>query len=158
MATHLTVVQNGRNGARSGQWAGHVALRTGMDRFAAAFQQYGICRWAVKSRRGEFLGYSGIMPSWQKHPRRPHMEIGWRLIRRAWGCGYATEAAETALADAFGRVGLTEVLAYTGPDNFRSQAVMMRLRLQRDPARDYTYEIASVVGAHLVWVARPSNP
>lgn len=74
------------------------------------------------------------------------------------GCGYATEAAEAALADAFGRVGLTEVLAYTGPDNLRSQAVMTRLRLQRDPARDYTYEIALVVGAHLVWVARPSNP
>jgi len=126
-----------------------------LDRFAAAFHQHGICRWVVESRSGEFLGYTGIMPSWPDHPLGAHMEIGWRLRRRAWGCGYATEAAEAALADAFGRVGLTEVLAHTGPDNLRSRAVMSRLRLQRDPARDYTYEIASVVGAHLVWVARP---
>ena len=109
-----------------------------LDRYAAAFETHGICRWAVESRAGDFLGYVGVMPSWPEHPLGPHMEIGWRLIRRAWGYGYATEAAQAALADAFERVGLKEVLAYTGPDNLRSQAVMARLRLKRDPARDFT--------------------
>jgi RimJ/RimL family protein N-acetyltransferase len=129
-----------------------------LDRYAAAFHQYQICRWAVEDRAGALLGYTGIMPSRPEHPLGPHMEIGWRLVRRAWGYGYATEAAKAALADAFDRVGLKEVLAYTGPDNLRSQAVMARLRLQRDPARDFTAHNDGVSWRGFVWMARRADP
>lgn len=126
-----------------------------LDRYAAAFDQHGFCRWAVESRAGEFLGYTGIMPSRPEHPIGAHIEIGWRLVRRAWGHGYATEAAEAALGDAFMRVGLTEVVAYTAPDNLRSQAVMARLRLQRDPSRDFIADYDSIGSWQgLVWVGR----
>jgi RimJ/RimL family protein N-acetyltransferase len=125
------------------------------DRYVAAFNQLGFCRWAIERLDGEFLGYAGIMPSPPQHPLGPHMEIGWRLVRHAWGHGYATEAAAAALNDGFTRAGLTEVVAYTASDNLRSQAVMARLRLQRDPTRDFTANY-SRVGAWqgLVWVAR----
>jgi RimJ/RimL family protein N-acetyltransferase len=77
------------------------------------------------------------------------------LVRHAWGHGYATEAARAALSDAFTRVGLTEVLAYTALDNLRSQAVMDRLQLRRDPSRDFTADYDTVKGWRgLVWVAR----
>ncbi len=109
-----------------------------LDRYAQALGRHGFCRWAIESREGQFLGYAGIMPSPAGHPLGPHVEIGWRLVRRAWGHGYATEAAEAALTDAFRRAGLIEVVAYTAPDNFRSQAVMVRLKLHRDPSRDFT--------------------
>jgi len=92
-----------------------------LERYAAAFDQYGFGRWAIENLMGEFLGYAGIMPSRPDHPLGLHMEIGWRLVRHAWGNGYATEAAEAALNDGFTRAGLTEVLAYTAPDNLRSQ-------------------------------------
>ena len=72
-----------------------------------------------------------------------------------WGHGYATEAARAALNDAFIRMRLDEVVAYIAPDNPRSQAVMTRLQLQRDPSRDFTanyYSIKAWQG--LVWVAR----
>jgi RimJ/RimL family protein N-acetyltransferase len=126
-----------------------------LDRYVAAFEQFGFCRWAVERLDGEFLGYAGIMPSPPTHPIGPHMEIGWRLMRSAWGYGYATEAARAALYDAFTRAGLTEVIAYTASDNLRSQAVMARLRMQRDPSRDFTADYDRV-GAWqgLVWVAR----
>lgn len=42
------------------------------------------------------------------------------------GRGYATEAADAVLRDAFGR-GLPRVLAVTEPDNHASQAVCRRL-------------------------------
>jgi RimJ/RimL family protein N-acetyltransferase len=125
-----------------------------LDRYAAAFERYRIGRWAAEDRAGDFLGYVGIMPSMPEHPLGPHMEIGWRLVRRAWGYGYATEAAQAALADAFERVGLEEILAYTGPDNVRSQAVMARLRLERDPARDFTAHNDGIAWRGLVWSAR----
>ena len=54
------------------------------------------------------------------------VEIGWHLHPDAWGHGYATEAANVVLDDAFGR-GLAKVLAVTAPDNHASQAVCRRL-------------------------------
>jgi RimJ/RimL family protein N-acetyltransferase len=126
-----------------------------LDRYAAAFAQFGFTRWAIESRAGELLGYAGIMPSRPAHPLGPHVDIGWRLARSAWGRGYATEAAAAALHDAFTRCGLAEVLAYTTADNTRSRAVMERLRLRRDPERDYSEPLGDAMWHGLVWVATP---
>jgi RimJ/RimL family protein N-acetyltransferase len=125
-----------------------------LQRYAATFDRYGFCRWVVESKDGDFLGYTGIMPAFSRHPLGQHVEIGWRLVRRAWGNGYATEAAEAALKDAFSRAGLTEVLAYTAPDNLRSQAVMSHLRMRRESSRDFTADYDRVPGWFgLVWIA-----
>jgi RimJ/RimL family protein N-acetyltransferase len=134
---------------------GRAASDAKLDRYAAAFNSHGFCRWAVEKRDGDFLGYAGVMPSPAGHPLGPHFEIGWRLVRAAWGHGYAAEAARAALDDVFTRVGLEEVVAYTAPDNLRSQAVMARLRLQRDPSRDFSADCAGVGTWHgLVWSCR----
>lgn len=126
-----------------------------LDRYIAAFEKQGFGRWVIGDRAGQFLGYAGIMPSPAGHPLGAHFEIGWRLMRAAWGRGYASEAARAALDDALGRAALREVLAYTAPDNLRSQAVMERLRLFRDPMRDFTADYGSQKGWRgLVWVAR----
>ena len=109
-----------------------------LDRYASAFRQHGLCRWALERREGDFLGYVGVMPSDPAHPLGTHFDIGWRIVRNAWGQGFATEAARAALHDAFVRAGLREVLACTAPDNLRSRAVMKRLGLARDPLRDFT--------------------
>lgn len=124
--------------------------------YRAVFARYGFSRMAVETRDGAFLGYAGVMPSKQAHALGPHFEIGWRLRRDAWGKGYATEAAGAALHGAFARAGLAEVLAYTSHDNPRSQAVMERLRMTRDPLRDFTMSDDSTGVWHgLVWFARP---
>jgi RimJ/RimL family protein N-acetyltransferase len=125
-----------------------------LDRYAAAYRRYGFCRWAVASREGEFLGCTGIMPSPPEHPIGSHFEIGWRLVRKAWGYGYATEAARAALQDVFMRTELAEVFAYTAPDNIKSQAVMARLQLRREPALDFTADYEGL-GAWrgLVWIS-----
>lgn len=125
------------------------------DRYVAAFERHGFCRFALHDSQELFLGYAGLMPSPPDHPLGPHADIGWRLARSAWGQGYATEAAAAALHDAFTRIGLGEVLAYTSPDNARSQAVMQRLGLQRDPARDFSRVYDGTPWHGLVWVARP---
>jgi RimJ/RimL family protein N-acetyltransferase len=128
------------------------------NRYVAAFEQYGFTRWVVENLKGEFLGYAGVMLSRPDHPLGPHADVGWRLVRSAWGRAYATEAAKAALHDAFTRCGLTEVLAYTAPDNIRSQAVMARLRLRRDPARDFSESVGLGVWHGLVWVATHRLP
>jgi RimJ/RimL family protein N-acetyltransferase len=125
------------------------------DRYVATFERHGFCRWALHDSQKLFLGYAGVMPLSPDHPLGPHVDIGWRLARSAWGHGYATEAAAAALLDAFTRIGLGEVLAYTSHDNARSQAVMQRLGLQRDPARDFSRLYDGNPWHGLVWVARP---
>ena len=127
-----------------------------LDRYAAAFERSALSRWVIESREGEFLGYAGVLPR-PDHQIGAHFDLAWRLVRHAWGRGYATEAASAALNDAFSRAKLAEVLAYTAPDNLRSQAVMARLKLHRDPSRDFTANYEGF-GAWqgLVWVGRPS--
>ena len=123
------------------------------DRYVASFEQHGFTRWAIERLNGDFIGYAGIMSRLSDHLLGGHIDVGWRLVRSAWGYGYATEAARAALIDAFGRCGLTEVLAYTAPDNFRSQAVIERLRLRRDPSRDFAVLDGGRPWRGLVWSA-----
>ena len=126
------------------------------NRYAEAYIQHGYTRWVIEDRAGNFLGYTGVIKSAADHPIGEHDDIGWRLVRSAWGNSYASEAAKAALEDVFNRIGLTEVLSYTAPDNLRSQAVMDRIGLKRCPERDYTASFDSVGEWHgLMWVARP---
>jgi len=108
------------------------------DRYRRAYDQFGYSRWAVHTSDGAFIGYAGVMPRHDMQAIGSHDEIGWRLHRHAWGKGYASEAARAALQDASTRLGLTGIISYTTPENVRSQSVMDRLGLVRDPARDFT--------------------
>jgi RimJ/RimL family protein N-acetyltransferase len=127
------------------------------DRYMAAFERHGFCRWALEDLSGQFLGYAGVMPSRHGHPLGPHSDIGWRLVRVAWGRGYATEAARASLQDAFERMRLKEVFAYTSADNFRSRAVIGRLKLQRAASLDYSEPLGAGMWQGMVWIARPEN-
>lgn len=128
-----------------------------LDRYISANRDHGIGRLAVEARDGRFLGYCGVMALATGHPLAPGFEIGWRLARTAWGQGFAAEAAAAVLADGFTRLGAAEIVAFTAPDNRRSQAVMARLGMRRDPARDFTARYDGVTDWHgLVWVARPA--
>jgi RimJ/RimL family protein N-acetyltransferase len=106
-------------------------------RFTANFEQRGYGWWALEeTATGTFLGFTGLdrVDEWMPFAG---VEIGWRLARSAWGHGYATEAALATLDFAFSTVELPEVLAVTTATNLRSQAVMRRIGMTRDPADDF---------------------
>jgi RimJ/RimL family protein N-acetyltransferase len=106
-------------------------------RFRAEFEQRGHGWWAVEvAATGEFIGFAGLDPVDDGLPF-DGVEIGWRLARPAWGHGYATEAASAVLAFGFGTLRLPEILAVTTATNLRSQAVMRRIGMTRDPDGDF---------------------
>jgi RimJ/RimL family protein N-acetyltransferase len=108
-----------------------------MARFEADLQGRGYGWWAVEVRAtGEFIGFTGLDPVDDEMPFTG-VEIGWRLARSAWGHGYASEAARTVLAYGFDVLELPEILAITAVGNVRSQAVMRRIGMTRDPADDF---------------------
>jgi RimJ/RimL family protein N-acetyltransferase len=86
-----------------------------------------------------FIGFAGIQRVSFAAPFTPAVEIGWRLARRYWGLGLATEAARAALADGFGRCALREIVAFAVPANTRSLAVMARLGMTHDPDADFDH-------------------
>ncbi|MFB7368967.1 GNAT family N-acetyltransferase [Streptomyces sp. NPDC056222] len=103
----------------------------------AAFDERGFGWWALESRQtGDFIGRVGLDEVGADMPFAG-VDIGWRLRRSAWGHGYATEAALACLAFGFKTVGLPEVIASTTVTNVRSQAVMRRIGMTRDPADDF---------------------
>ena len=93
----------------------------------------GFCFWAAERREdGRLLGFCGIQRVPFEARFTPAVEIGWRLFPAFWGQGLAREAAELALDDAFGRLGLDEVVAFTAPANRPSWGLMRRLGMRPD--------------------------
>jgi RimJ/RimL family protein N-acetyltransferase len=128
------------------------------DNYAAGYLQNDYGRMRLGTIDGTFLGYLGINSIPQLHAQAgagDGVEIGWRMIRAAWGQGYATEAARAALDDGFDRLGFKEILTYTSPTNVRSQGVMLRVGLSRDASRDFAYEVDGVTYPNVVFVAYP---
>lgn len=109
-------------------------------RNAAALGEHGYGRLAMARRAdGVFIGYCGLMPIADELPFDGGFEAGWSVIPSAWGLGYATEAAGAVFADGFSRLGLAEILAFTGEANQRSQGVARKLGMRRAPERDFDH-------------------
>jgi RimJ/RimL family protein N-acetyltransferase len=54
-------------------------------------------------------------------------ELGWALVRRAWGYGYATEAAQAVKSWCHEERGIVSLVSLVAPDNVRSQRVAEKL-------------------------------
>jgi len=96
--------------------------------------------WAAEAPGvAPFIGFIGLsVPSFEAS-FTPCVEVGWRLARKYWGRGYATEGAREALRFGFEELGLAEVVSFTALPNTRSQAVMRRLGMTHDPADDFDH-------------------
>lgn len=93
------------------------------------WQLRGVGMWAVEHREtGAFVGTVGfsVPEGW------PGFELAWTLARRWWGHGYATEAAQAALAHAFTVWQEDRVISLISPENRASIRVAERIgeRLQ----------------------------
>ena len=109
-----------------------------VDRIEAGFRDNGFGLWAVEVD-GRFAGFTGLSRTTFVTPMGPHVEIGWRFARWAWGQGHATRSARLTLADAFGRLGLTEVFSFTTESNAPSERVMQRIGMVRRSDLDFDH-------------------
>ena len=111
-----------------------------LGRIRDHFDRHGFGWWAVEvPDTAPLIGFVGIsVPRFEAH-FTPCVEVGWRLARAHWGQGYATEAARTAIAFGFEQAGLDEIVSFTAIINQRSQSVMQRLGMTRDPSEDFDH-------------------
>ncbi|MGI9576875.1 MAG: GNAT family N-acetyltransferase [Microthrixaceae bacterium] len=113
-----------------------------VDRIAAQFEDSGWGLWAAEvtdgsTLHGDFIGFVGLWPA--DHVESSSIEVGWRLAKRAWGRGYAPEAAAEALRYGFEVVGMEEILSFTVPENGNSRRVMEKVGLRRRIERDFEH-------------------
>lgn len=113
-----------------------------VDRIEAHFAKHSFGLWAVEIPTvTESAGFVGLC-----YPRftasfTPCVEIGWRLGRKYWEQGYATEGARVALQYGFDVLGLAEILSFTSPLNQRSRRVMEKLGMKHDPSDDFDHPL-----------------
>lgn len=100
------------------------------ERMALAARVDGLGYWmAFESEREDDAGFAGLMMLPPAHgPDQPDdpavAELGYRLPRRCWRRGLATEASRALLAHAFDTVGQQRVIAQTMAVNAGSRGVM----------------------------------
>jgi ribosomal-protein-alanine N-acetyltransferase len=110
-----------------------------LDMIQAHWVQHGFGLWCAAAREDPdtCLGFVGLaVPSFLPAVL-PAVEVGWRLAREHWGCGYATEGARAALSFGFDALALEEIVSFTTHGNARSRRVMERVGMRRDPADDF---------------------
>ncbi|MGE8350550.1 MAG: GNAT family N-acetyltransferase [Pseudomonas protegens] len=82
--------------------------------------------WAIfaKEAPNDLLGWVSFIPF---DAVGPELEMGWRLVRRAWGRGVASEAAGRIVEHAFADPGVERIVADAHIDNGASLAVARKL-------------------------------
>lgn len=98
-------------------------------------QQYidfGIGRWAIIDKStNNFIGWTGLeFVTELTNNNKNYYDLGYRLIRKYWGQGIATETAIASLEYAFEKLKTDEVFARADVDNIGSNKVLEKVGLK----------------------------
>lgn len=114
----------------AGPWRDPIAHRQFVQYRITRRYPPGLGYWTIRERSdpARFVGWVLLIPD---HGAGPEVEIGWRLVRSAWGRGIASEAAKALVAHAFHTVRLPRVIADISADNHASLRVAQKLGMER---------------------------
>lgn len=97
-------------------------------RYQKHFEENECCYFAVEElSTKELIGFIGLMHQTYEAPFTPCVDIGWRLGKKHWGKGYATEGAKRCLKYGFNQLKFEEILSVAPKVNFRSTHVMEKI-------------------------------
>lgn len=96
------------------------------------YKERGIGRWAaIEKSTGDFIGWSGIRlnTEYNMNGFTKYYDVGYRLIKRYWGKGYATESGKATIDYAFNSLKLPELYATTEIGNQASHNALLKIGL-----------------------------
>jgi len=96
------------------------------------YEERGIGRWAaIEKSSGDFIGWSGLRlnTKYNMNGFTRYYDVGYRLIKRYWCKGYATESGKTAVDYAFNVLKLPELFATTEIENQASHNALLKIGL-----------------------------
>ncbi len=114
----------------AGPWDDPAEHRRFVEARIARVYPSGLGYWSIFEARApeRFVGWVLLIPD---HGVGPDVEIGWRLVRDAWGSGIASEAARAIVRHAFDTVRLPRLIADIAADNAASRRVAEKLGMRR---------------------------
>lgn len=109
-----------------------------VDRMMSEFAEYGYCYFAVdRLDNGDFIGFIGILNQDFESDFTPCVDIGWRLSKKEWGKGFATEGASACLDFAFNTLNRDAILSICPAINDKSEKVMKKIGMRKVKSFDH---------------------
>ncbi|MDO5979272.1 GNAT family N-acetyltransferase [Flavivirga spongiicola] len=112
-----------------------------LERVINQYEERGIGRWAIINKdTQEFMGWSGLKLNieYTMNGFAEFYDVGYRIIKRFWGQGYATESGKAAVDYAFKVLKLPELYGITEMGNEASHNVLLKIGLKY--VEDFYYE------------------
>ncbi len=89
------------------------------------YKENGYGRWAViKKDTDRFIGWCGL-----KFNEENLIDVGFRIFRKEWNKGYATESAKASIQYGFETLQLNEIIARVSAQNKSSLRVIEKLKM-----------------------------
>jgi len=86
--------------------------------------QNNLGRWAIHTKNNmDFIGWCGL----KYRPELDEIDLGYRLMQKAWGHGYATEAAQASLEHGFNELNLKLITGRAHIENLASIKVLEKI-------------------------------
>ena len=107
--------------------------------YHAKYEDYGF--WAVAEKNGrDFIGWFHLKPA---QDDSSELELGYRLIRAAWGRGYATEGSFALVRKGFCELGARRITAIAMPSNLASIRIMEKvgMRFESEYVHETGYDV-----------------
>lgn len=100
-----------------------------IERQLKRYKKDGCGLWAIELKTtGEFIGNAGLVK--QSIDGKDEVEVGYLLLKKFWGKGYATEAARACMQHAFDVLKVNHIISIINPKNSPSLAVSRRNGMQ----------------------------
>lgn len=96
------------------------------------YADYGVGRWAmIEKTSNEFIGWTGLEFVTQKTNNHIHYyDLGYRLMKKYWGRGYATESALASVDYACNTLKIDVLNAIADCENAVSNHILQKVGLQ----------------------------
>lgn len=103
-----------------------------LENVLSQYEERGIGRWAaIEKSSGNFIGWSGIRlnTEYNMNGFTKYYDVGYRLMPKYWGKGYATESGKAAVDYAFNEMRLSRIYATTAMGNQASHNALLKIGL-----------------------------
>jgi [ribosomal protein S5]-alanine N-acetyltransferase len=96
------------------------------------YADFGVGRWAmIHKKTGEFIGWTGLeFVTKPINNHKNYYDLGYRLLRKFWGQGFATESAFASIDYVFNKLGAAEIYAMADIDNVGSNMILKNVGLR----------------------------
>ena len=95
------------------------------------YVQNGIGRWAIIDKKtGDFIGWSGLKYEQGLRKDFSYYDLGYRLRKKYWGNGIATETAIESLKYGFEKLDLKEIGAAAEVNHLASNKILKKIGLK----------------------------